>query len=178
MKVISPDELQRRLAAQPTLPVLDVRTPVEFDEVHVEAARNVPLDQLDPQALYAAGVLPAGELVYLLCRSGARATQAAEKFASQGYDTAIVVEGGTLGWIESDLPVKRGAAKVISLERQVRIGAGSIVLVGILLGYFVHHLFIWLAGLVGAGLIFAGITDWCGLGLLLAKAPWNQRRSS
>ncbi len=64
--------------------------------------------------------------------------------------------------------------KTISLERQVRIGAGSLVLAGVLLGWFVRPEFIWLSGLVGAGLVFAGITDICGLALLLAKAPWNR----
>jgi predicted branched-subunit amino acid permease len=68
-----------------------------------------------------------------------------------------------------------GTTKAISVERQVRIAAGSIVLSGVLLSKFVHPNFVWLSGFVGAGLIFAGITDFCGMGLLLAKAPWNRR---
>ncbi len=72
----------------------------------------------------------------------------------------------------------RGEVKVISLERQVRIAAGAIVLTGVLLGWRVHPGFFGLSGFVGAGLIFAGITDWCGMGLLIAKAPWNQRARS
>jgi rhodanese-related sulfurtransferase len=87
-----------------------------------------------------------------------------------------VVEGGTLAWIEAGLPVTRGTAKVISLERQVRIAAGALVLTGVLLGWFVHPPFFGLAGFVGAGLVFAGITDFCGMGLLLAKLPWNTRQ--
>jgi hypothetical protein len=71
--------------------------------------------------------------------------------------------------------VTRGAAGVISLERQVRIAAGSLVLTGVLLAYFVHPGFIALSAFVGAGLVFAGVTDWCGMGLLLAKLPWNQK---
>jgi hypothetical protein len=74
------------------------------------------------------------------------------------------------------LPVTRGVVKVISLERQVRIAAGSLVLVGVLLAIFVHPYFIGLSAFVGAGLVFAGITDWCGMGLLLAKLPWNSRK--
>ena len=87
-----------------------------------------------------------------------------------------MVEGGTLAWIEANLPVTRGTVKVISLERQVRIAAGAIVLTGVLLACFVNCNFIWLSGFVGAGLIFAGITDFCGMGLLIAKMPWNKLR--
>ena len=82
-----------------------------------------------------------------------------------------------MAWAEAGLPVNRGSSKVISLERQVRIAAGAIVLTGVLLAHFVHPTFIWLSGLVGAGLTFAGITDWCGMGMLIAKMPWNQRGS-
>lgn len=176
MKTIKPVELQNLLATQPDLPVLDVRTPVEFAEVHVPQARNEPLDQFDPRALLATGGLSKERPVYLLCRSGGRASKAAEKLAKEGLDNAVVVEGGTLAWIEAGLPVNRGAAKVISLERQVRIAAGALVLAGVLLACFVHPYFIGLSAFVGAGLVFAGITDWCGMGLLLAKLPWNSRK--
>lgn len=175
MKTIKPVELQSLLAAQPDLPVLDVRTPVEFAEVHVPQAKNVPLDQFDPKALLASGQLLKEQPVYLLCRSGARATKAAEKLAQQGLDNAVVVEGGTLAWIDAGLPVNRGKAKVISLERQVRIAAGSLVFIGVLLAIFVHPYFVALPGFVGAGLVFAGVTDYCGMGLLIAKLPWNAK---
>jgi len=171
VKTISPIELQNLLAAQPGLAVLDVRTPVEFAEVHVPQARNIPLDQLQPGAVQ----VPKDQAVYLLCRSGQRATKAAEKLAKQGFAEPIVVEGGTLAWIAANLPVTRSAVKVVSVERQVRIAAGSLVLIGVLLGWFVHRGFYGLAGFVGAGLVFAGITDFCGMGLLLAKLPWNRR---
>ena len=88
----------------------------------------------------------------------------------------MVVEGGTEAWIAAGLPVSRGVAKVISLERQVRIVAGTLVLTGVLLAYFVHPAFVGISAFVGAGLIFAGVTDWCGMGLLLAKLPWNTRK--
>ena len=171
MKTISPAELQKILAAQPSSPVIDVRTPMEFAEVHVPQARSIPLDELKPGELQLAKDQP----VYLLCRSGQRATKAAEKFAKEGFAQPVVVEGGTLAWIAANLPVTRGAVKVISLERQVRIAAGAIVFTGVLLARFVHPNFIWLSGFVGAGLVFAGITDFCGMGLLLAKMPWNRK---
>jgi len=173
MKTISPAELQQILVAQPSSPVIDVRTPVEFAEVHVPQARRVPLDELKPSSLQ----LQKDQPVYLLCRSGQRATKAAEKFAKEGFSQPIVVEGGTLAWIKANLPVERSAVKVVSLERQVRIAAGALVFTGALLARFVNFDFIWLSGFVGAGLVFAGITDFCGMGLLLAKLPWNKRPS-
>jgi rhodanese-related sulfurtransferase len=175
MKTIRPADLQELLMREPNLALVDVRTPAEFAEVHVPQAVNVPLDQLDPKAVIESRQMSNDQPAYLLCRSGARATKAAEKFARSGHDVGVVVEGGTLAWIEAGLPVDRGTAKVISLERQVRIGAGSLVLLGLILAWLVHPYFIALSGFVGAGLIFAGATDWCGMGLLLAKAPWNAR---
>ena len=172
---ISPTELQQKLAAQPDITLIDVRTPVEYAEVHVAQAVNLPLDKFDPGRLLDSGKLKLGKPAYLLCRSGQRAAKAAARLIADGFNDAVVVEGGTLGWIDAGLPVERGKAKVISLERQVRIVAGSIVLTGVLLAHFVNPAFIWLSGFVGAGLIFAGVTDWCGMGLLLARAPWNQK---
>jgi len=172
MKTISPVELQKILAAQPLSPAIDVRTPVEFAEVHVPQAQNIPLDELKPSSLQ----LRKDQPVYLLCRSGQRATKAAEKFSREGFSQPIIVEGGTLAWIEANLPVTRNSVKIISLERQVRIVAGSLVLIGVLLGWFVHRGFFGLSAFVGAGLVFAGITDFCGMGLLLAKLPWNKRK--
>ena len=171
MKTISPIELQKLLAAQPDVPLLDVRTPVEFSEVHVPQARNIPLDELPLGAFQFSKSQP----VYLLCRSGQRAAKAAEKLSRDGFTQPVVIEGGTLAWIEANLPVTRGQSKVISLERQVRIAAGALVLTGVLLGWFVHRGFFGLAAFVCAGLVFAGVTDFCGMGLLLAKLPWNRK---
>jgi rhodanese-related sulfurtransferase len=174
MRTIAPAELQALLAAQPNLPVLDVRTPLEYAEVHVRQARNVPLDTLAPRELFEAGNLPKGQPIYILCRTGARASKAAEKFAKDGFGDAVVVEGGTVAWSEAGLPVERGSVKVMSPERQVRIAAGSLTFIGAALAWFVHPYFIALPAFVGAGLVFAGISDFCGMGLLLAKAPWNR----
>ena len=171
MRTITPVELGKILTAQPSTPVIDVRTPVEFAEVHVPQARNVPLNELKPGSLQ----LQKDQPVYLLCRNGGRATKAADKFARAGFEQPFVVEGGTLGWIAANLPVTRGLTRVISLERQVRIVAGSLVLIGVVLGWLVHRDFFGLSAFVGAGLVFAGITDFCGMGLLLAKLPWNTR---
>ncbi len=175
MKTIAPAELQKLLITQPEPCLIDVRTSMEFAEVHVPQAQSIPLDEINPKDLVGSGRVRKDQPVYLLCRSGGRAAKAAEKFAREGFTQPIVVAGGTLAWIGANLPVTRGPTKVISLERQVRIAAGLLVLLGILLGWFVHRDFFGLSAFVGAGLVFAGITDFCGMGLLLAKLPWNTR---
>lgn len=168
---ISPKELQNLVQAGTAVELIDVRTPVEYREVHVSFARNVPLDQLDA-AKVAAGRTNTDPL-YVICRSGSRGKQACEKFLAAGYTNIVNIEGGTLAWDQAGLPVVRGK-KAISLERQVRIAAGSLVLIGSILGAFVSPYWIGLAGFVGAGLVFAGVTDTCGMGMLLARMPWNQ----
>jgi len=178
MKTIRPAELSNLLSSQPSTVLLDVRTPVEYAEIRVAQSRNIPLSALAPKSLVGAGSVRPDEPIYLICRSGTRATIAADKFAMDGFGNAVVVTGGTLAWQSAGLPLERGEAHVISLERQVRIAAGSLVLIGLLLGHFVHPWFIGLSAFVGAGLVFAGITDFCGMGLLLAKLPWNSRLPS
>jgi len=153
--------------------LLDVRTPVEYREVHAEGTRHVPLDELDPKA-FADEVNPTQDCpVYILCKSGKRASKAAEKFQAAGVESVRVVEGGTDAWIAAGLPVERGQ-KAISLERQVRITAGAMVFTGTILAATVSPWWLILPGFVGAGLVFAGITDFCGMGLLLAKMPLNR----
>lgn len=152
--------------------LIDVRTPVEYREVHVAFARNVPLDQLDATQI-ATGSNGTTQTLYVICRSGARGQQACEKLRMAGLAHVVNVEGGTLAWDQAGLPVVRGP-KAMSLERQVRIAAGSLVLVGSALGAFVSPYWIGLAAFVGAGLVFAGITDTCGMAMLLARMPWNQ----
>jgi rhodanese-related sulfurtransferase len=169
---ISPQQLAE-LCKSGHIDLLDVRTPVEFREVHVGSARNIPLDRLDPVAVMQARTSNPGEPLYFICRSGGRGRQACEKFLAAGYSNVVNVEGGTMACVAAGLPVVRGQ-QAIALERQVRMAAGSLVLLGVLLGWFVHPALLALAAFVGAGLVFAGITDTCGMGLLLARMPWNQ----
>lgn len=166
---ISPQQLAELCQSGQKIELVDVRTPVEFREVHVAAARNVPLDRLDPSAVANGSTQ---EPLYVICKSGGRGQQACEKFVKAGYANVFNVEGGTTACIEAGLPVVRGK-KAISLERQVRIAAGTLVLLGVGLS-FVHPAFVGLSAFVGAGLVFAGITDTCGMGMILARMPWNQ----
>lgn len=169
---ISPQRLAELCKGASNVEVLDVRTPVEFREVHIENARNLPLDRLDPVAVMQGRNDNQGEPLYLICRSGSRGQQACENFLAAGFTNVVNVEGGTMACVDAGLPVVRGK-KAISLERQVRIAAGSLVLLGAALS-FVHLAFIGLSAFVGAGLVFAGITDTCGMGMMLARMPWNQ----
>lgn len=171
---ISPAALAARLAAEPTLTVIDVRTPAEFAEQHATPARNLPLPDATPAALAALGHADPAAPVFVLCQGGKRAETACARLAAAGFTQAVVVSGGTDAWAAAGLPVMRGSAHGIGIERQVRIGAGALVVLGVVLSQTVQPGFVWLAGFVGAGLVFAGATGFCGMGLLLAKAPWNR----
>jgi rhodanese-related sulfurtransferase len=172
---VSPAQLGAICESGKKIDLIDVRTPVEFREVHVEFARNVPLDRLDTAAIVQTRNGSSDEPLYVICRSGGRGHKACEKLLAAGLTNVVNVEGGTTACVEAGLPVVRGK-KVISLERQVRIAAGLLVLLGVLLGWLVHPVLFGLSAFVGAGLVFAGITDFCGMGLLLARMPWNQCR--
>lgn len=167
-RFITPAELHARMTAGGRPLLVDVRSPAEHAAIHVPGVLLMPLDQLDP------GALPTDQgVIHLLCQGGGRATRAAERLDAAGIP-CCVVSGGTRAWAEAGLPVNRGRG-VIALERQVRIVAGGLVLLGVVLGATMHPWCFGLSGFVGAGLVFAGITDWCGMGLLLARAPWNSR---
>ena len=166
---ISPRQLAEIRSSGREVKLIDVRTPAEFREVHVEFARNVPLDRLNADQL---GAEFKGEPLYVICRSGNRAGQACQKLAAAGVE-AVNIEGGTAAWDAAGLPVVRGQ-KSVSLERQVRMVAGSLVLAGAVLALTVHPYFAALPALIGAGLLFSGITDTCGMAMVLARMPWNQ----
>lgn len=170
---ISPAALFEKHQRGETVELIDVRTPAEYREVHATIARPEPLDRLDAAAIANARSSAPGEPLYVICLSGNRGKTACERLLAAGLTNIVNVEGGTRAWEAAGLPVVRGK-RTISLERQVRIAAGSLVLLGTILGAFVHPYFLGLAGFVGAGLVFAGITDTCGMGMMLAKMPWNQ----
>jgi len=169
---ISCRELYTLVQEGQTVDLIDVRTPMEFHEVHSQIARNISLDELDPEKIMAERATSAEEPVYVICRSGSRGAKAAAAFHAAGFNNVVNVEGGTLAWDEAGYPVKRGTV-IISLERQVRIAAGLMVLLGVGLS-FVNPWLIGISAFVGAGLVFAGITNTCGMGLMLAKMPWNR----
>jgi rhodanese-related sulfurtransferase len=173
INAISPQQLHALKTAGQPVDLLDVRTPMEFREVHAQYACNAPLDSLDPANVMLARNGSGDQPLYVICRSGGRSKQACGKFITAGFPNVVNVEGGTLAWVEAGLPVVRGK-KGFSLERQVRIAAGMLVVLGICLGWLLHPGCLALSAFVGLGLVYAGVTDRCGMGLLLAKMPWNR----
>ncbi|MFG3700925.1 rhodanese-like domain-containing protein [Micromonospora sp. NPDC047620] len=153
--------------------LLDVRTPAEFETAHIPGAYNVPLDMLKEHREELRNHLD--EDVVLICRSGARATQAEQALTGAGLPNLKVLGGGMLAWQAANAPIKQGAPRW-DLERQVRLVAGSIVLVSILGSVFLPGLK-WVAGFIGAGLTFAAVTNTCAMGMLLGKLPYNRGAS-
>ena len=172
--VLAPDDLARLMRDRPETRVLDVRTPGEFEAEHIAGAYNVPLDTLGEHgAEIRAGV---SAPVVLVCRSGQRARKAEDALRTAGMTTLYVLDGGMSAWGAAGQPVHRGAPRM-SLERQVRIAAGALAATGGLLALFVNPAFAALSALVGSGLVFAGATDTCAMGMLLARLPYNRPAS-
>ncbi|GAA2636575.1 rhodanese-like domain-containing protein [Paractinoplanes durhamensis] len=153
--------------------IIDVRTPAEFETAHIPGAYNVPLDVLREHRTELRGHLD--EDVILVCRSGARATQAGQTLADAGLPHVKVLTGGILAWQAAHAPVNHGRPRW-DLERQVRLIAGTIVLISILSSIAVPALK-WIAALLGAGLAGAALTNTCAMGMLLGKLPYNRGSS-
>ena len=173
---VSPRELSRLLAGGVPAALLDVRTPGEFAAGHVPGARLLPLDELDAARFLQQGAF-ADKPLYVLCQSGSRARRAIEKFERAGFGGCVLVEGGTQAWIDAGLPVARGESRVLPLMRQVQIVVGAVSAIGAGLALAVHPWFAVIPLIMGAGLLFAGLTGVCGLALALAKMPWNKTQN-
>ncbi|MFG2750871.1 rhodanese-like domain-containing protein [Streptomyces xanthophaeus] len=157
--------------------VIDVRTPGEYASGHLPGAVNVPLDRI-AQSLPELRRSAEDRTLLLVCASGARSQSAARTLASQGV-TATSLTGGTRSWSARgyglDYPAE-GRRSVWAMERQVRLTAGSLVLIGLTLGLLVHPAFQLLAAGIGAGFVFSALTDTCGMALVLGLLPFNRRR--
>ena len=155
--------------------LVDVREPFEHHTERIEGARHVPLGQLDAAALTQPHP---GERLVFHCRSGARSGKALERCEDALREAGIDVyhlEGGIEAWKAAGKPISSaGAAPRIDIMRQVQITAGSLVAIGVVLSLLVHPWFLVLPGFVGCGLVFAGISGWCGMARLLAAMPWNR----
>jgi rhodanese-related sulfurtransferase len=177
---ISPMELTRRLEGDPKVTVLDVRSPAEYQAGHIPGARLAPLDGLEvsqvSELVNGAG-RRADNPLYLTCHAGKRAAQAAQVLREAGLEHLALVQGGTEAWQKAGLPVNK-CDTALSLERQVQIAVGSLLILKVFFGFTVHELFFVAGAAIGAGLITAGITRWCGMAQLMARMPWNRRRDS
>lgn len=170
LKTISPEDAARLLREEGAM-LVDVREPDEHARAHIPGARNLPLSRLD-----AAELAPhEGRPVLFHCRSGTRTEGHAARLAAKaGACEAFVVVGGLDAWKRAGLPVAEDRGQPIELMRQVQIAAGSMVVAGVLLGVLASPWFLALAGFVGAGLVFAGVSGTCGLARVLRLMPWNR----
>lgn len=162
--------LQHLLATGHAPRLIDVRTPAEFETAHIPGSYNVPLDLLREHRAELRNHLD--EQVVLVCRSGQRATQAEQALAGAGLPNLRVLTGGITAWQAAQAPVTNGKPRW-DLERQVRLVAGGIVLLAILISTLVEPVK-WVAAFLGAGLAFAALTNTCAMGMLLAKLPYNR----
>lgn len=156
--------------------ILDVRTLAEIKASGLPDCLHIPLHELTAERLQEE-IAKSGknaENIYLLCQAGRRAEMAADALKDKVQSKLFIIEGGMNAVKQSNIAMKETARKVIPLERQIRIAAGILIMTGVALGTWVHPGFYGLSAFVGAGLTFAGITDICPMGMMIAKAPWNK----
>jgi rhodanese-related sulfurtransferase len=170
IKQASVHEINELLNGGGECQVIDVREYSEFNRERIAEAQLMPLSSFERHS----DGIDHSKPVYIMCRSGNRAKQAAEKLASKGFNDIHVIDGGMVAWANADLPVIRGESRVWSLERQVRFTAGLFVLTGVVLAVLVHPYLILISAFIGAGLVFSAVTDTCGMGMMLARMPWNK----
>lgn len=170
MQYISPQETASLLEQGALL--VDIREADEYRREHIAAAHHQALSSLS------AAVLPLadGQAVIFHCKSGMRTQNAADQLAAAaGARPVFIMKNGIENWKKAGLPVVRDASQPLELMRQVQIAAGSLVLIGVILGHLVAPGFYWLSAFIGAGLLFAGISGFCGLARFLQLMPWNRR---
>jgi rhodanese-related sulfurtransferase len=167
---------QQKQAPESQLRVIDVRTHAEVNSESLADCAHFPLQDLNSAAVKAyleQQGHDSSQPVYLLCASGQRAARAAEQLQTDLGNQLVIIEGGMNALKGLGIDIAKGSGNIISLERQVRIAAGSLVVLGVMLGFTVNPGFYGLSAFVGAGLVFAGVTDSCGMGMVLARMPWN-----
>ena len=170
IKQVSVHEVNELLDSGGECQVIDVREFSEFHSERIADAQLMPLSNFEKHAEEIDHTKP----VYLMCRSGNRAKQAAERLLSKGFTDIHVVEGGMAAWGGANLPIIKGESRVWSLERQVRFAAGLFVVTGLLLGFLVTPYLYLLSAFIGGGLMFSAATDTCAMGMVLARMPWNK----
>lgn len=150
--------------------LIDIRSADEFRRAKAREAENRPLDQLSQ--------LEGEKPVLFMCKSGMRTQTNASRLQSCCSGDAYIVEGGLDAWRGAGLPVEEDASQPLEIMRQVQITAGILILIGVILGTLTSPLWYALSGFVGAGLLFAGVTGWCGMANLLSLMPWNRRAAA
>lgn len=167
IKTITADEARKLLGEGATF--VDIRPADEHAREKIPSGKNVPLDSIEP------GCLPEGAVVFH-CRSGMRTeANAARLEQAAGGRDCYVLQGGLEGWRKAGHPIEADKSRPLELMRQVQLAAGALVLIGVLLGFLVAPGWFGLSAFVGAGLMMAGATGWCGMATLLQAMPWNRR---
>ena len=171
LEMISPGGASALIKQDPQTKILDVRSALEFSQAHIEDSLNIPIDMISAKI----NELSQSKQNYLvLCHTGNRAAMAADMLIQSGIHTVKVMEGGIMRWQKERLPVIKGQGGM-SLERQVRLIAGSLVLLGIVTSWLLHWAFIFVSVFICSGLIYAGLTDNCLMGMLLMKLAYNKK---
>ena len=152
--------------------LVDIREPDEHARIRIPGAVNVPLDRLTQAAL------PDMPVIVYHCATGNRTRTYAGKLHTAAVCESYVLEGGLDGWRKAGFPLTVDRSQPLELMRQVQLAAGALILLGVVLGFLVTPAFFGLSAFVGAGLIFAGATGWCGMARLLAAMPWNRRAAT
>ena len=169
IREVSPADLKSQLDRGECV-LIDVRDPSEHAAERIPGSRLMPLTTFDPASLSTNGAT-----VVLHCKGGTRSAKAAQKLLDSGANEAIHLAGGIMAWKNAGFPLERDARAPIDVIRQVQITAGSLVLIGVALGWFVSPWLFILSAFIGAGLVFAGLTGTCGMAMMLSKMPWNRR---
>ncbi len=172
LPIITPVEAKRRLA-NGSANLVDIREPMEHAREAIPGARLHSLSKFDEHALSAMGG-PSTPALIFHCQSGQRTGVNSEKLRSCGVPEAYILEGGLSGWKAAGYPTRIDRTKPIELQRQVQITAGLLILTAFLLAWLISPLFLGLSAFVGAGLVFAGVSGWCGMAKVLGLMPWNR----
>jgi rhodanese-related sulfurtransferase len=169
---ITPKEAKRRLADGSAV-LIDIREPMEHAREAIPGARLQPLSAFNPGNLLAI-TGPDNKAIIFHCQGGRRTSDNAVRLASCGAAEMYLLEGGLSGWKAAGYATRIDRSKPIELQRQVQIAAGSLILTGLILSWLVSPLFLGLSAFVGAGLVFAGVSGWCGMAIILGALPWNR----
>jgi len=171
LEMVLPKEAVSLAEKDQRVKLLDVRSALEFAEAHIKDSINIPIDMISARIK---DLNSSGQGYIVLCRTGNRSPMAADMLIQSGIHGVKVMQGGMTRWQKEGLPVIKGEGGM-SLERQVRLIAGGLALLGILLSWLIHWAFIFISVFVSCGLIFAGLTDNCLMGMLLMKLPYNKK---
>lgn len=172
MNVVKVDQLKSLLSQEThnEAIILDVRTRGEFNNERIVGTTNIPLDEIEKHI----DELKQYKHVYIHCNSGNRSQQACQKLSSIGLDNLVNVEGGIQAWKSAGFPIFRSTKARLPIMQQVQIVTGSLVVTGVVLSELISSWLLGISAFVGMGLVYAGLSGTCTMGLLLSRMPWNR----